>query len=183
MNPRVFFYFCSFALRWLRTNSLLFSRSCRQNVAVHQNCLCSYILKFEFVRSLFWASFDGYSDESALVQKRCKIHKSFRYRAELLYISKCFSLPTAQKLLGQAPTTTLSRAASASSTTGAKIQFCIGNYRVVLACYFAVRNVPRNCCRLASNMYGRPVWCGCLALAGAKTDFASILYPWFRRRF
>ena len=71
----------------------------------------------------------------------------------------------------------------ASSTSCAKFQVRVGNLRAFFTCPSAVRISRHSRCRLAFKMYGHPICGGCVAHAGAKNDFALILYPWFRRRF
>ena len=68
MNPRRFWQHCSFALKQHRSNLIFFFGACRQNGAVHKNCIRAYILKAGFARTCFHVNCDGYSDESALVQ-------------------------------------------------------------------------------------------------------------------
>ena len=99
MNPGVFLHFCLFALSWLRTFSLSFLCACRQNVAVHENCIRPYTSKVNSVYALVCRFFNAHTDESALVQKRCENHNSLRDQAKLPYIIERFSSAIASKCL------------------------------------------------------------------------------------
>ena len=66
-HSRAFLHFCLFALSWLRTFSLSFLCACRQNVAVHENCIRPYMSKVDSVYALVCRFFNAHTDESALV--------------------------------------------------------------------------------------------------------------------
>ena len=108
--------------------------ACRQNVAVHEKCLRLYILKVGFVRALFWAVCDGYSDENALVQKRCEIQNSLRDRAKLLYIIEHFFAGYSVKMFDFGLYINAFAGYSASATANAKIRTLVDDLRVFSVC-------------------------------------------------